>query len=112
MASEAGYQLYRDPDHHISKHRDRRNDELLAATITIRGSAVVGIHEAIDDPDDYTNTRQVDECVTEGGTIMFLRAQGVGNGEQVIHDVSGPIDGPRLILNLRQRPNVLPSPLD
>ena len=108
--NEAGYQLYRDPKHHISKHRDRRNDRLLAATITIRGAARIGIHEAVDDPDDYTNTRQLDDFLAPAGTIMFLRAPGLGSGEQVIHDVGPPQDGPRLILNLRMRPDILPGP--
>lgn len=108
--TEAGYQLYRNPDHHISKHRDRRNDWGLSVTATITGRAVVGIHEPIDDPDDYINTVQIDEFVTEPGTLMLLRANGFGNGQQVIHDVSGPLDGPRLILNLRQRADILPSP--
>jgi hypothetical protein len=108
-ATEAGYQLYSDPDHHISKHRDRRKDQILAATVTIYGKAIVGIHEPLDDPNDYTNTQRIDECEAGPGTLMFLRAQNLGSGEQMIHDVSPPIDGPRLILNLRMRPDVLPQ---
>lgn len=108
--NEIGYHLYRDENHHISKHTDRRTDEILAATITLNGSAKVGIHEAIDDPEDYTNTRQVDEFQADEGTIMFLRAPGLGSGEQVIHDVSPPEGGPRLVLNLRMQPNILASP--
>ncbi len=111
-ATEAGYQLYRDPNHHISKHRDRRSDELLAATITIRGAARIGIHEAVDDPDDYANTRPIEVFRAAAGTIMFLRAKGLGNGERVIHDVSPPEEAPRLILNLRMRPDILPAPAE
>ncbi len=110
MATEAGYQLYRDTDDWISPHRDRRNDQLLAATITISGSALVRIHEPMNDPDDYNNLRQVDEFRTHAGSMMFLRAAGLGEGEQTIHEVLPPETGSRLILNLRMRPDILKSP--
>lgn len=109
-ATEAGYQLYRDPEHHISPHRDRNKDRLLAATITIRGHARVSMYEPLSDPDDYTQLNKIDEFRTEPGSIMFLRAPGLNGGEQIIHGVSGPENGPRLILNLRMRPDILPSP--
>jgi hypothetical protein len=111
-ATEAGYQLYRADDHHISKHRDRRNDQLLAVTITIAGVARVAIHEPLGDPDDYTNTREIDGTETYPGTVMFLRAPGLSNGQQVIHEVLPPRILPRAILNLRMRPDILPSPTE
>lgn len=115
MATEAGYQLYRDDpnrEYHISRHRDRRNDQLLSATITITGSAMVRMFEPIGDPEDYTdkNVRKIDEFRTTPGCVMFLRAPGLGSGEQTIHEVLPPDDGDRLILNLRMRPDILPSP--
>lgn len=114
MATEAGYQLYRDdPErkYHISRHRDRRNDKLLSATITITGSAIVRMFDVVDDPDDYTdgNVTQTDEFRTSPGSVMFLRAPGLGSGEQTIHEVSRP-EGDRLILNLRMRDDILPQP--
>ncbi len=108
--TEAGYQCYRDSKDWISPHRDRRNDQLLSATITISGSANVRIFEPLGDPDDYSNLKQTDEFLTKTGTIMFLRAPGFGNGEQSIHEVMPPINGKRLILNLRMRPNILRAP--
>lgn len=112
LATEAGYQRYRDSDDHISPHRDRRNDQLLAATITINGSAMVLIHETLGDLDDYTpaNLRQTDEFRTSPGGVMLLRASGLGNGVQTIHEVMPPEKGSRLILNLRMRPDILKSP--
>lgn len=110
MATEAGYQLYRNTDDHISPYRDRRNDRLLAATITINGSALVRIHETLDDPDDYTNLQQIDEFRASAGGVMLLRASGLGSGEQTIHEVLPPDQGSRLILNLRMRPDILKSP--
>jgi hypothetical protein len=39
------------------------------------------------------------------------RSVGFGNGEQIIHEVLPPLNNEeRLILNLRMRKNVLPSP--
>ncbi len=108
--TEAGYQRYRDTQDWISPHRDRRNDRLLSATITIKGSALVRIYEPRKDPDDYGNLRQTDEFMTSSGTLMLLRAPGFGSGEQTIHEVLSPLGGSRLILNLRMRPNILKSP--
>jgi hypothetical protein len=110
--NEAGYQRYRGDADHISKHRDRLNDKLLAATITILGAARIGIYQALGEVGDYTNTRRITSFAACRGTIMFLRAKGLGTGEQVIHDVSPPLKGSRLILNLRMRPedDVLPPP--
>lgn len=108
--TEAGYQRYNWPDGHISPHRDRRSDQLLGATLTLEGSAVVKIHEPIDDPDDYTNLTLVDEFETKPGGLMLLRAPGFGDGKQIIHEVLPPKKGRRLVLNLRMRPDVLKAP--
>lgn len=110
LLSEIGYQLYRQDLDFISPHRDRRNDRLLSLTITISGQAWVKCYEPIDDPDDYRNLRQIDQFLTKPGAAMFLRAPGLGNGNQVIHEVMPPENGDRLILNLRMRPNILPQP--
>jgi|GEM_PF-2211923 len=112
LPTEAGYQLYSDPNHHISKHRDNKNDKMLGATITIAGSAEITVYETLGESNDYVNVRQIDTQVAEPGTVMFLRAAGLGNGERVVHSVSPPIDGPRLILNLRMCDGVLPDPSD
>jgi hypothetical protein len=111
-ATEAGYQLYRTSDHHIAKHRDRESDQLLAATITFAGVAIVSIHEPIGDPNDYTNTIEIDRVETGPGTVMFLRAPGFRSGQQVVHEVHPPTVLPRAILNLRMRPDILPSPTE
>lgn len=108
--NEAGYQRYRSTDDHISPHRDRKTDEIMGAAITINGSALVKIHEPVENPNNYRNLRQVDEFRTSPGSIMLLRAPGLGNGEQVIHEVLPPERGSRLILNLRMRPDVLKQP--
>ena len=108
--TEAGYQRYRNTHDWISPHRDRRNDQLLSATITISGSAPVRIYEPVVDPDDYKNLRQTDEFITSPGTLMLLRAPGLGNGEQIIHEVLPPQIGSRLILNLRMRSTILKTP--
>lgn len=105
--SEAGYQRYRSASDHISPHRDRRSDQLLGATITVNGRALVRIHDPTDDPDDYSCTKVIDRFETSPGSIMFLRAPGLSSGEQVIHEVISPQQGSRLILNLRMRPDVL-----
>lgn len=110
LPNEVGYQRYAQGEGHITPHRDRRNDQILAFTITIAGSNVVRIHEPAGDPDDYTNLRQVDEFRTSPGSVMFLRAPGLGSGEQIIHSVLPPENGSRLILNLRMRPDILPPP--
>lgn len=109
-ATEAGYQLYWDARDHISAHRDRSDDELLGATITIRGCARVSIWAALGDPEDYTNLEKIDEHMAKTGSIMFLRAAGLNGGEQLIHSVAGPEEGRRLTLNLRMRPDILPAP--
>lgn len=110
--NEVGYQLYRDSKDWISPHRDRRNDQLLSATITIAGSAIVKMLEPIDEPDDYSNLKTKFEFLTKPGSIMWLRAPGFGNGKQEIHEVSPPINNSRLILNLRMRPNILKRPIE
>ncbi len=110
MPTEAGYQRYRDNKDWISPHRDRRNDKLLSITITINGSAEVKTYTPLDNPDDYTRLELKDRFLTNPGTIMFLRAPGLGNGEQIIHEVCPPINGSRLILNLRMRDNLLKTP--
>lgn len=108
--TEAGYQRYDWPDGHISPHRDRRSDQLLGATLTLEGSAVIRIHEPKADPDDYTNLELVNEFETRPGGLMLLRAPGGGSGKQVIHEVLPPKKGRRLVLNLRMRPDVLKTP--
>lgn len=111
IPTEAGYQHYRGPSDFISPHRDRRNDGLLSVTFTLRGSAVVRVLRATDDPNDYGKLEVTDAFATGPGTAMFLRAPGFCGGMQVIHEVLPPStpDG-RLILNLRLRPDVLPAP--
>src|SRR3989344_675380 len=108
--TEAGYQRYRDSHDWISPHRDRRNDQLLSATITISGSALVRIYEPLDNPDDYTKLGQTDQFLTQSGTLLLLRAPGFGTGEQTIHEVLSPLIGSRTILNLRMRPDILKNP--
>lgn len=108
--TEAGYQNYRNKSDHIGTHRDRKSDQFLAFTITINGFAKVLIRETLGDPDDYKNTRVIDEFMTNPGSAMFLRAPGLQNGHQVLHEVLPPEQGSRLILNLRMRPDILPSP--
>ncbi len=104
--NEAGYQNYRNNSDMIGVHRDRRNDQLLAVTITITGSAQVLIHEPLGDPDDYRQTRITDQFRTTAGSVMMLRATGLASGEQTLHQVMPPEHGNRLILNLRMRPPV------
>jgi hypothetical protein len=110
--TEVGYQRYRNSDDWISPHRDRRTDEKLAVTLTLRGSAVVRVFEPFEDPDDYspTNLRVIDEFRTASGSLMMLRAPGYGSGGQIIHEVLPPEHGVRNILNLRMRPDVLTRP--
>jgi hypothetical protein len=110
LPNEVGYQKYRDSHDYISPHRDRRNDQILALTITISGSNIIRTHEPLGDPNDYSNLRQTDEFRTSPGSVMFLRAPSLGSGEQVIHSVLPPETGSRLILNLRMRPDILPPP--
>jgi hypothetical protein len=105
--TEAGYQRYRSADDGISPHRDRKSDQLLAATITISGASLIKIYEPIDDPDDYTKLRLVDEFQTQQGSMMLLKAPGLGDGQQTIHEALPPARGNRLVLNLRMRPDVL-----
>ncbi len=110
LPSEIGYQRYRDGQDWISPHRDRASDQLLSVTLTISGAAVVRIHEAMDDPPDYTRLNVKDTFLTEPGTVMFLRAPGFGSGQRVIHEVMPPQQGTRCILNLRMRPTILKPP--
>lgn len=108
--TEVGYQRYRGPTDFISPHRDRRSDRLLSVTFTLLGSAAVRVLEPTAHPDDYTRLHAIDEVVARPATAMFLRAPGLGSGEQVVHAVDPPIGGPRVILNLRTRPDVLRDP--
>lgn len=111
LLNEIGYQRYRDERDYISPHRDRWSDHLLSVTFTIFGSAKIKIYESLVTPPDYSKLKQIDEYLTISGTVMFLRAPGFGNGEQIIHEVLPPLNNEeRLILNLRMRKNVLPSP--
>jgi len=106
--SEVGYQRYRPTLDFIGPHRDRVSDTLLSITLMFCGSTVVKIHEPLGAYRDYSNLLQIDEVVTIPGTAMFLRAPGLGNGQQKIHEVLPPKEGIRNILNLRMRSTVLP----
>ena len=108
--SEIGYQRYRHSNDFIGAHRDRASDKLLSATFTITGSATVRIFEPLGDHWDYSNIRQIDEFDTTTGSLMLLRAPGLGNGGQVIHQVLPPRNM-RSILNLRARPTILEQPI-
>jgi hypothetical protein len=110
--TEVGYQRYRGSRDWIGPHRDRASDQLLSVTFTLSGSGMVRIFEAVgDNPNDYSQLSQTDEFRTLPGSLMLLRAPGLGNGEQVIHQVLPPAAGRRLIVNLRMRPDVLPPPV-
>jgi hypothetical protein len=106
---EIGYQHYRSSSDFISAHRDRESDKLLSVTFTLTGSAAVEVFEPVDDYWDYTNLRKMDEFTTTPGSIMLLRAPGLGSGEQVIHKVYPPKTS-RSILNLRARETILKKP--
>lgn len=106
---EIGYQSYRDATDHISPHRDRASDQLLSATVTLAGRAVVRIHRSLVEPPDYNQLALREEFLTGPGTLMLLRAPGFGSGERIIHEVLPPLERPRDILNLRQRDDVLKS---
>lgn len=108
--TEVGYQRYYRPEGHISPHRDRRSDQLLGATMTINGAALVKIYRPLGELNDYTNLESIDEFETTPCSLMLLRASGLGSGEQAIHEVFPPRTASRLILNLRMRPDVLKSP--
>lgn len=110
LPNELGYQRYRDSKDWISPHRDRRSDRLFSVTFTITGSAVVNIYTSTKDPPDYRHLTLVNSWLTKPGTAMFLRAPGLGCGDQTIHEVCPPINGERLILNLRMRPSILRQP--
>lgn len=103
LPNSIGYQRYGDDSHHISPHRDAASDQLLRATITLQGSASVRIHEALGNPDEYTNTQVIDELEAQPGDIMFLRAPGLGDGGRVVHEALPPKDGTRLILDLSMK---------
>lgn len=108
--TEIGYQKYRHSDDYISPHRDRASDRLLSITFTLFGSAAVKIFEPTAEPDDYSQLKQTDEFETLPGSIMLLRAPGLGSGEQTIHQVMPPKYGSRNIINLRMRPTLLEQP--
>ncbi len=110
LPTEIGYQRYRAPNDWISPHRDRRSDQLLSVTYTVKGSAWVKVYVSEVEPPDYRRLTQIDEHLTLPGTAMFLRAPGFGSGVQVIHEVLPPLQGERLILNLRMRKSILPAP--
>ncbi len=108
--TELGYQRYRSGADHISPHRDRASDKLLAVTLTMAGSALIKIFKPLGEPNDYVHLEQIDEYRTNRGSIMLLRAPGFANGEQVIHQVLPPYQGIRTILNLRMRNGILKTP--
>jgi len=108
--NEIGYQKYRSPKDYISPHRDRWSDKKLSLTFTISGKAKIKIYKSLTEPVDYSFIEQIDEFETQSGTVMFLRAPGFGNGNQVIHEVLPPVEYPRYILNLRTRVSLLPQP--
>ncbi len=110
IPNEIGYQRYHHPHDWISPHRDRRSDQLLSVTYTVNGSAWMHVYTSEVDPPDYTKLTRRDSFLTRPGTAMFLRAPGFGSGKQVIHEVRPPLEGSRLIVNLRMRPTLLPSP--
>jgi len=108
--TEIGYQRYRHSDDWIGPHRDRASDKLLSVTLTITGSAPVRIFKPLGQPNDYSHIQQTQEFLTTPGSIMLLRANGFGTGEQVIHQVLPPSSTSRSILNLRMRPTILKQP--
>jgi alkylated DNA repair dioxygenase AlkB len=111
QATELGYQVYRPGDiDYISPHRDRASDKLLSITITISGSAIVRVLKTLGDFNDYSRLEQIDEFSTIDGSVMFLRAPGLANGERVVHQVLPPVNNIRKILNLRMRDRLLPAP--
>jgi len=110
LPNEIGYQRYRGKRDWISPHRDRRSDRLFSVTFTIAGSATVNIYTSTKDPPDYKHLTLVTNWMTKLGTAMFLRAPGLGSGEQIIHEVCPPLNGERLILNLRMRSSILKRP--
>lgn len=111
QANEIGYQRYRGDSDYISAHRDRSSDRLLSVTFTITGSSIIRILKTLGDPNDYSSVEPIESFTTSPGSVMFLRAPDeLGNGEQVLHDVSPPFDGSRSILNLRMRESILPPP--
>lgn len=110
LPNEIGYQRYRGSRDWISPHRDRRSDRLFSVTFTITGSATVNIYTSLVDPPGYKHLILVTSWITKPGTAMFLRAPGLGSGEQTIHEVCPPANGERLILNLRMRPSILKRP--
>lgn len=112
MPSEIGYQQYRDARDWISPHRDRISDKKLSITFTIFGSAWIRIHASETDPPRYDRLRETDAFLAEPGTAFFLRAPGLGDGVQVIHEVDPPLIAPRGILNLRMRDTTLKPPAE
>jgi hypothetical protein len=107
--NEIGYQRYRHSKDFIGPHRDRASDRFLSITLTINGKAPVKVFETTGDYWDYSQLKQTDEFVTSPGSIMMLRAPGLGNSEQIVHQVLPP-ESSRAILNLRDRPTVLEAP--
>lgn len=110
LLSEIGYQHYMGPTHWISPHRDRRSDNLLSVTVTLQGYAWMNFYRANTDPPNYKNLTRIKSVFTGPGTVMMLRAPGLGSGEQVIHEVMPPIKGGRKIVNLRMRRKKLLQP--
>lgn len=110
LLNEIGYQRYRSSSDWISPHRDRKSDKILSITFTLSGSANINIYHPTTPETDYHHLKKVDTFLSEPGTIFFLRAPGLGSGEQIIHEVMPPVVAPRNILNLRMRNTLLPSP--
>ncbi len=110
LPNELGFQIYAEENHWISPHRDRKSDKLLSLTLTLGGEAKINIYKPNSTPVDYTKLTKIDEHLTKPKTAMFLRAPGLGNGGQIIHEVEPPTKLPRLILNLRMRETLLKSP--
>jgi len=110
LPNELGFQIYAKENHWISPHKDRKSDKILSLTLTLSGEAKVNIYIPNSTIVDYKNLYKIDEHLTKPGTAMFLKAPGLGNGEQIIHEVESPTKCPRLILNLRMRETLLKSP--
>lgn len=109
LPNEIGYQQYTENDW-ISPHRDRKTDKLFSVTITIIGSCIINLYNPKKEYDDYSNLEKFNSIITKPGTIMFLRAPGLGNGKQIIHEVMPPTTKKRKILNLRMRDTILKQP--
>lgn len=110
--NELGYQRYEPGAGFISAHRDRRSDRILSVTATLSGEADVSILAPGPDDSYIQGVRVLDVHACRAGSLMLLRAPGLGCGKQMLHSVGTPrvAMGPREILNLRMRDDVLPQP--